>query len=83
MARTLRFPRPKDFDAPRFVRKAKRAGAAHGVTVSGGLPAGRFEGVAEGTYEVSDREIVIVVEKKPLLVPWGMIEKALAEAFAS
>ena len=81
MSRTLRFPRPSDLDPAVLLRKARAAGASRGVRFVGDLPSGRFEGAAEGTWEVSADEIVIVVDKKPMIVPWGVIEKALGDLF--
>jgi hypothetical protein len=81
MARTLRFPVPPSVDPAALLRKARAAGAAHGVRFDGEPTKGRFEGAAAGTYEVVGSEVVIVVEKKPMIVPWGAIEKALADLF--
>jgi hypothetical protein len=81
MTRTLRFPRPPDLDPAAMLRKARAAGASRGVRFTGELPSGRFEGTAEGTWELTGDEIVIVVDKKPMIVPWGMIEKALRDLF--
>lgn len=83
MSRTIRLPISPTLDAAALLEKARSAGAARGVRFVGGPQSGRFEGAAEGTYEVGRDEVVIVVDKKPMILPWGMIEKALADLFRS
>jgi hypothetical protein len=81
MPRTIRLPLSSSADARSLLDKARVAGAARGVRFSGDERSGRFEGTAEGTYEVSGAEVVIVVDRKPMILPWGAIEKALRDLF--
>ena len=36
---------------------------------------------ADGSYAVEGDAVKITVEKKPMIVPWGMIESALKDLF--
>ena len=82
MAQTYRFPIPSGKSAAELLEKAKAAGKARKIAFSGDDKAGRFQGVAEGSYAVEAGTLTIVVDKKPAFVPWMMIETALKDLFS-
>ncbi len=82
MAQTYTFPIPANRSATELLEKAKAAGKSKRIAFTGDEKAGRFQGVAEGTYTVDGGQLTIVVDKKPAFVPWMMIESALKDLFA-
>jgi hypothetical protein len=81
MAQTYTFPIPAGRDVAELLEKAKAAGKSRRIAFTGDEKAGRFQGVAEGTYAVDGAQLTIVVDKKPAFVPWMMIENALKDLF--
>ena len=61
--------------------KVREAGRAKRLAFSGDDVTGSFTGPADGTYAVEGDAVKITVEKKPMIVPWGMIESALKDLF--
>lgn len=82
MAQTYTFPIPAGRSAAELLEKAKAAGKSRRIAFTGDEKAGRFQGVAEGTYAVDGSQLTIVVDKKPAFVPWMMIENALKGLFS-
>lgn len=81
MAQTYTFPIPSGATASSLLAKVREAGRSKRLAFSGDDAAGRFTGPAEGSYAVEGDTVRIVVEKKPMIVPWGMIESALKDLF--
>jgi len=81
MAQTYTFAIPPGRTAAQLLESARAAGKARRIAFTGDEKAGRFQGVAEGTYTVSGSTLTVVIEKKPALVPWLMIENALKGLF--
>lgn len=92
MARTFAFPLSKEAiarlrgSADRVVRDAAQAG----VTIkpllqppNKVLTGGAFSNDSiSGTFALSDEAVVVTVDKKPFIAPWGLIESRLREVFA-
>jgi hypothetical protein len=50
----------------------------------GDASAGKFVGHGlEGHYTIAGRTVAITIHRKPMLVPWAMIESRLHEFFSS
>lgn len=81
MAQTYTFPIPSGTTASALLAKVREAGRSKRLAFSGDDRAGRFTGPAEGAYAVEAGAVKITVEKKPMIVPWGMIESALKDLF--
>ena len=81
MAQTYTFPIPPGTTAAALLAKVREAGRAKRLAFSGDDVTGRFTGPADGTYAVEGDAVKITVEKKPMIVPWGMIESALKDLF--
>ena len=70
-------------EASHAVARAKVAASKNGVDLNGDESAGTFSGRGiEGAYAVSGSVISITINRKPALVPWGMIEQRLKDFFA-
>ncbi len=82
MAQTYTFPIPSGTTAAALLAKVREAGRAKRLAFSGDDQSGRFSGPAEGSYAVDGAAVKITVDKKPMIVPWGMIEAALKDLFA-
>ena len=81
MSQTYSFPIPAGRSAAELLESAKTEGKKRRIVFTGDATAGRFQGVAEGTYSVAGSTLTVVIEKKPAFVPWMMIENALKDLF--
>ena len=65
-----------------ILANARQAGRRNGIAHDGDATKGTFQGAAQGSYSVQDRRLTVTVEKKPVFVPWMMIENALRDVFS-
>ncbi len=66
-----------------FLPRAKETARANGVHLTGDHEAGRFNGRGiEGAYRIDGDTLAIHIRKKPLIMPWTMIEAAVRSFFA-
>ncbi|MGE0192073.1 MAG: A/G-specific adenine glycosylase [Planctomycetota bacterium] len=80
-SRTLEIDIPEGADVRRLLAAAKAKAAGVGITLDGDADQGRFEGIAAGSWAVSDGKLVVTVEKKPAFAPWPMVMSQLEKAF--
>lgn len=66
-----------------FLPKAKAAAQANGVHLTGDHEAGRFNGRGiVGAYRIDGDTLAIHIQKKPMIMPWTLIESAVRSFFA-
>ena len=80
--KTFEFDVPEGTDTAALLRRASLRAREVGITIEGDVHGGTFKGTAEGRYTVGDASVRLEVEKKPAFVPWSLVEKGLAKAFA-
>jgi hypothetical protein len=70
-------------DPDQYLAKAEKSAAEAGADFSGDASSGRFSarGV-HGRYSVSGKTVEVMIEKRPSLAPWGIVESALDKFFA-
>ena len=76
-------PVPPDVEPSEALAEAQDKAKGVGITISGNTESGTFSGVASGTYEVHGNTLRFAVDKKPMIVSWGMIEKGLTKVFGN
>ncbi len=79
--RTFELKIPPERSIAEGLAEARRRGAEVGVTLTGDARSGEFRGAAAGRYRVEGRTLFLEVDKKPLIVPWSVIESALKKLF--
>lgn len=66
------------------IEAAKKAASKNGVKLDGDSSAGKFSGMGiVGTYGIEGQTLKVAIQKKPMIMTWGLIEKSLREFFAS
>jgi LDH2 family malate/lactate/ureidoglycolate dehydrogenase len=66
-----------------IVTKAIEAAREHGVEMTGDSQTGHFTGLGiEGSYLISEEILAVKITKKPMIMPWSMIEASLRNYFA-
>lgn len=69
--------------AEKVIEAAKAAAAKNGVKLEGDAAGGNFSGMGiVGIYEITGQTLKVGINKKPLVMTWGLIEKSLREFFA-
>ncbi|MBM4201169.1 MAG: hypothetical protein FJ189_07770 [Gammaproteobacteria bacterium] len=64
------------------VEKARRTANSNGFDFSGNETAGQFAGKGlQGSYRIDGTQISITIDKKPLILPWGVIESSIKSFF--
>ncbi len=64
------------------IAAAKIAAQKNGVAMEGDDTEGQFDGHGiKGSYAILDQILSVSITKKPLVMPWGMIEKTLTNFF--
>lgn len=81
MAKEIRIDIPDDVDVDALLAKAGEAARNNGIALTGDANGGAFKGMAEGSYTVEDRTLVVNITKKPALAPWSMVETAVRRVF--
>lgn len=70
-------------EAGQLIQRAKKAAAKHGATLEGDDARGEFNATGiHGTYEIEGDLLAITITKKPLILPWALIEKTVTDFFA-
>lgn len=68
--------------AEEVVAKAKAASKSNGVTMEGDHSKGHFNGQGvEGNYHIEGSTLTIRITKKPLIVPWSLLETKIKNFF--
>jgi hypothetical protein len=64
------------------IKRARLIAEKNGVHMIGDTATGKFAGHGlDGIYEVAGSTIAITIRRKPMLIPWSMIEHRLQEFF--
>lgn len=78
MAKTFAVKLPED--TLTALADAKAAAKQNGVDFIGDHLSGHFKGKGiEGCYEISENVLAVTVLKKPLILPWSLIEATVME----
>jgi len=69
-------------DPTSLFERARKAAADNGAQISGDTNKGAFSGRGvEGNYTVSGNTVNITVDKKPMIIPWSLVESQLKQFF--
>lgn len=69
-------------DPAAVVKSARAQAAKHEFEFDGDENEGRFAGKGiQGLYTISGQEMKITIAKKPMLLPWAVIESAITKFF--
>lgn len=80
MGRTFRYTVAGD--PAGYIDRAKRVAADNGAQFVGDESSGTFSGRGvEGRYAVDGEDVVITIDKKPMIAPWGAVEAAMGRFF--
>jgi hypothetical protein len=79
--RTYELKIPADRSIKQGLKEARERGAEVGVKLVGDEKSGEFSGAAAGRYRIEGRTLHLEVDKKPLIVPWALIESQLKKLF--
>lgn len=79
--RTFELRIPPDRSLEDGLAEAHRRGAGVGIRFQGDATSGSFAGTASGRYRVDGRTLFLEVEKKPVFVPWALVERELKRIF--
>lgn len=83
MSRTKTFAFQLTHEASAVVEKARKAAAGNGVKFEGDDHQGRFAGHGiEGSYAIEDATLTVQISRKPIIMPWSMIETSMRKFFA-
>ena len=69
-------------DATSLLERARKTAADNGAQVTGDTNKGSFSGRGvEGSYTVSGNTVNVTVDKKPMIIPWSLVESQLKQFF--
>jgi hypothetical protein len=76
------FSVPFTGDAASLLERARKTAADNGAQVTGDTNKGTFSGRGvEGSYTVSGNAVNVTVDKKPMIIPWSLVESQLKQFF--
>jgi len=76
------FSVPFTGDPSSLLERARKAAADNGAQVVGDTNKGTFSGRGvEGSYTVSGNIVNVTVDKKPMIIPWSLVESQLRQFF--
>ncbi len=82
MSRTKTYEIQLAQDPRSVVEKARLAAAGNGVKFEGDECQGRFAGHGiEGSYTIQGAQLTIQIARKPIIMPWSMIETSMRKFF--
>ena len=71
-----------DPDADSWIERAKKAADENNAVFTGDSRTGSFQGRGiAGTYTLKDDLLCITITRKPILVPWEMVESVIKGFF--
>lgn len=83
MSKTKTFAFPLSQEPDLVVAKARKAAAENGVRFDGDHQQGQFAGHGiEGFYSIGEAELTVQISRKPIIMPWSMIESSMRKFFA-
>jgi hypothetical protein len=69
-------------DAASLLARASKTAADNGAQVIGDAHGGTFSGRGvEGSYTVNGNTVNVTVDKKPVIIPWSLVESQLKQFF--
>ena len=69
-------------EASHVISEAKAVASKNGVKLIGDDSNGRFSGAGiEGQYLIEEGTMAIVIHRKPMLLPWTILEDRLLDFF--
>ncbi len=76
------FSVPFTGDAPSLLARARKTATDNGAQITGDTNKGTFSGRGvEGSYTVSGNTVNVTVDKKPVIIPWSLVESQLKQFF--
>lgn len=70
-------------DAREVVERFKATAQKNNFQFNGDYRLGRFSGRGiEGRYEINGNSLAIIIDKKPMLISWPLIESTVRDFFA-
>lgn len=82
MSKTKTFDFQLSHDPFMVIEKARKAAAGNGVKFEGDEHQGRFSGHGiEGLYAIEGVQLTIQISRKPIIMPWSMIESSMSKFF--
>jgi hypothetical protein len=73
---------PLNEDGSQLLGRARETARKYGAELSGDSERGQFVGKGiQGAYEIREGRLSITISKKPLILPWGVIEKTVRKFF--
>ncbi len=80
MSRRIEIPLHEDVS--QLLERAQETAKKYGAQLSGTGERGQFSGKGiQGTYEIDGGLLAVTISKKPLILPWGVIEKTVLKFF--
>ena len=79
--RSFEFDVAEGLTPEEVLARARAKARSAGIAIHGDVSGGRFEGAATGTWAVDGRTLRVEVLRKPMLVPWGLVESLLKRLF--
>jgi hypothetical protein len=80
MSRRIEIPLHED--ASQLLERAREAALKYGARVAGDGERGEFAGKGiHGAYAIDGGRLAITISKKPMLLPWSVIEKTVRKFF--
>lgn len=82
MSKTRTFDFQLSHDPAWVIEKARKAATGNGVAFEGDERKGRFAGHGiEGSYAIEGGLVTIAISRKPIVMPWSMIESSMRKFF--
>lgn len=64
------------------IEQARKTASSNGFEFAGDENEGRFAGKGlHGRYRIEGAQMSIMIDKKPLILPWGLIESSIKSFF--
>ncbi|WP_139559522.1 hypothetical protein [Methylotetracoccus oryzae] len=64
------------------IEKARKTAGSNGFEFAGDEMEGRFAGKGlQGRYRIEGAQMSIMIDKKPLILPWSLIESSIKSFF--
>ena len=80
MSRRIEIPLHED--GSQLLERVRETARKYGAQVVGNGDRGEFAGKGiQGIYEIHEGRLAITISKKPLILPWGVIEKTVRKFF--
>jgi len=69
-------------DGGRVMERVRATAKNYGAQLVGDDERGQFSGKGiQGTYEIVGDRLAVIISKKPLIMPWGVIENTVRKFF--